>query len=105
MGSLIDSTDSSTSFEVIDIRRGEIKLGILDEIKSNLHAAKGAEKQLPTILLYDQIGLKLFEEITFLPEYYLTNSEIDILDRYADRIADTIPSGSQLIELGSGYAR
>lgn len=50
-------------------------------------------------------GLKLFEEITYLDEYYLTNAEIEALAQHADAIAEHIPSGSRLIELGSGYVR
>jgi len=37
-----------------------------------------------------------------LDEYYLTNAEIDVLERSADSIANAIPSGSMVIELGSG---
>ena len=47
-------------------------------------------------------GLKLFEQITYLDEYYLTNAEIEALTRHADAIAEHIPSGSRVIELGSG---
>ena len=61
------------------------------------------EKKMPTMLLYDEAGLKLFEEITYLDEYYLTNAEIEVLHQYADQIAERVEAGSQLIELGSGY--
>lgn len=37
-----------------------------------------------------------------MDEYYLTNAEIDALTMHADTIAETIPHGAQLIELGSG---
>ena len=48
-------------------------------------------------------GLKLFEQITYLDEYYLTNAEIEVLETHADAIARRIPEGSRLVELGSGY--
>jgi len=47
-------------------------------------------------------GLKLFEDITYLDEYYLTNAEIDALTRHANAIIEHIPAGARLIELGSG---
>lgn len=50
-----------------------------------------------------EAGLKLFEEITFLDEYYLTNAEIQALERHARKIAQHLPEGSRLVELGSGY--
>jgi uncharacterized SAM-dependent methyltransferase len=62
----------------------------------------GKEKTLPTLLLYDVDGLKLFEKITYLDEYYLTNAEIEVLETYADNIADRIKPNSIVVELGSG---
>jgi hypothetical protein len=32
----------------------------------------------------------------------LTNAEIEVLEKYADSIAERIPSGSIIVELGSG---
>merc|ERR1712093_736653 len=46
-----------------------------------------------------------FEEITYLDEYYLTNAEIEVLRSYARNIAEAIPSGSMVVELGSGNLR
>jgi len=39
-----------------------------DEIIQGLQADEGKEKTLPTMLLYDEKGLQLFEAITFLDE-------------------------------------
>ena len=94
----------SGDVSIIDIRRNNIHFSILDEMKAKLRPADGGEKRMPTMLLYDEKGLKLFEEITYLEEYYLTNAEIEVLERYADKIVGKIEGGSQLIELGSGYA-
>jgi uncharacterized SAM-dependent methyltransferase len=38
-----------------------------------------------------------------LQEYFLTNAEIDVLERSADSIAKAIPSGAMVMELGSGF--
>jgi len=43
------------------------------------------------------------KQITYLREYYLTNAEIDVLKHSARSIAEAIPSGSMVIELGSGF--
>ena len=48
------------------------------------------------------MGLKLFEDITYLDEYYLTNAEIETLTLHASGIAARLPDGIQLVELGSG---
>ena len=36
------------------------------------------------------------------PRYYLTNAEIQLLKKNADRMAERIPDGAMVIELGSG---
>ena len=89
---------------IIDIRQADIQFDLLDDIRTKLQPPPGAEKELPTLLLYDETGLKLFEDITYLDEYYLTNAEIDALKRHAHSIVDRIPQHSQIIELGSGYS-
>ncbi|TDC76810.1 L-histidine N(alpha)-methyltransferase [Streptomyces hainanensis] len=53
---------------------------------------------------YDQRGSDLFEQITRLPEYYLTRAEQEILTRRAPEIA-TLTRATTLIELGSGSSR
>jgi dimethylhistidine N-methyltransferase len=59
-------------------------------------------KQLPPKLFYDARGSKLFEEITRLPEYYLTRTEMGILEGAAAELAAELLDGSILVELGSG---
>ena len=54
-------------------------------------------------LLYDAAGSHLFEEISRLPEYYLTRTEQSILDRSADRIV-TASDSELLVELGAGFS-
>jgi L-histidine N-alpha-methyltransferase len=58
-------------------------------------------KTLPPKYFYDARGSELFDEITRLPEYYLTRAETAILRRHAADIAEQSRCES-LIELGSG---
>lgn len=87
---------------IIDIRRDADEISLAAAISEGLRPANGGEKTLPTLLLYDEAGLRLFEKITYLDQYYLTNAEIEVLEAYADRIADRIKPGSMIVELGSG---
>src|SRR5438094_7006663 len=59
-------------------------------------------KSLPCKFFYDARGSALFEKICDLPEYYLTRTEIAILDCLAADIAARIGPHCRLIELGSG---
>lgn len=60
-------------------------------------------RSLPTHILYDSKGLDLFDKITYTPEYYLTNCEIEICKKYGQEIASYVQDGSSLVELGVGY--
>ena len=61
-------------------------------------------KALPAWLFYDEIGSRLFDRITELPEYYLTRTERDIFAANAAEIIG-LAAGShaiQIVELGAG---
>lgn len=59
------------------------------------------QKSLPPVWFYDETGSRLFDEITRLPEYYLTRAERAILEARAAEIAER--SGADtLVEIGSG---
>ncbi|KAG0268613.1 hypothetical protein DFQ27_006251 [Actinomortierella ambigua] len=74
-------------------------------ILDGLTKPAGQEKTIPTLVLYDDRGLQLFDEITYLEEYYLTNEEIDVLTKDIDRIIEHIPDNSVVVELGAGSLR
>lgn len=104
MGSIQESEHVSRASVpgIIDIRSDAAGIELQQLIRNGLRPQDGKEKTLPTLLLYDNKGLKLFEQITYLDEYYLTGQEIYVLEKYADRIAERIPSGAMVVELGSG---
>jgi len=60
-----------------------------------------APKTLPARYFYDDHGSDLFEDITALPEYYLTRTEEAILRERAGEIA-ALTGDCDLVELGSG---
>lgn len=51
---------------------------------------------------YDDLGSRLFEAITALPEYYPTRAEAEILKNHADEIVGALGGPVWLLELGSG---
>ena len=59
-------------------------------------------KRLSPKYFYDHTGSALFEQITELPEYYPTRTEIGILNAHAADIAALMPQGAALVEFGSG---
>jgi L-histidine N-alpha-methyltransferase len=61
-------------------------------------------KSLPAWLLYDERGSALFEDITRLPEYYLTRTERAILAEHADAMIEAAGPPLEIVELGAGSA-
>jgi dimethylhistidine N-methyltransferase len=60
------------------------------------------QKTLPSRFFYDQAGSQLFEDITALPEYYLTCTEETILEEYAPEMVASVGERIALVEFGSG---
>lgn len=63
-----------------------------------------AQKTLPCKFFYDAAGSVLFDRICKLPEYYLTRTELRILDEQAGAIAGLLGPQASLIEFGAGSA-
>jgi dimethylhistidine N-methyltransferase len=59
-------------------------------------------RAIPSRWFYDRRGSELFEEITRLPEYYLTRTEAPLLEAHCDEVGALVGSGSAIIEFGSG---
>jgi L-histidine Nalpha-methyltransferase len=86
-----------------------LTLAVASEARKGL---TGSPKTLSPWLFYDEAGSDLFEQITELPEYYLTRTERSIFAANADEIIAqaSLPSGSDpapiltVIELGAGTA-
>ncbi|HEV2618494.1 MAG TPA: L-histidine N(alpha)-methyltransferase [Acidobacteriaceae bacterium] len=61
-------------------------------------------KSLAPWIFYDEAGSHLFEEITALPEYYLTRAEREIFRTHAQEIVDSLDGNLTIAELGAGTA-
>ena len=73
-----------------------------DDVRSGLTAEP---KRLDPRYFYDALGSALFAAICELPEYYVTRSEREILERRAGEIVNSFGNVDRVVELGSGSAR
>jgi len=73
-----------------------------DEIDAVIAGLQQPQKSISPKYFYDEAGSKLFEEITQLPEYYLTGTELDIMHTHVDEMAALVGPQASLIEFGSG---
>ena len=102
------------TIDIIDIRSkvasvGEDTVSMRKQIIDGLSLPAG-HKTLPTMLLYDTHGLRLYDKITTdAPEYYLFPAEEQILRDHADEIVRYMHAGvhgqyeqESIVELGAG---
>jgi dimethylhistidine N-methyltransferase len=64
-----------------------------------------SQKSLPCKFFYDREGSQLFEEITHLPEYYLTRTEEALIQQNLNALLNELPPHTALVELGGGSSR
>lgn len=105
------------NLEIIDVRKDEHRScatkpydrDICQQILAGLYQPIN-KKTLPTLLLYNERGLRLYDDITTkAPEYYLFPAEEEILRNHANEIVQVMHSpdgevlpGEVIVELGAG---
>lgn len=72
------------------------------EISEIVCGLSAEQKQISPKYFYDERGSQLFDEITRLPEYYLTNTELGIMRDNIVEITEKVGRQASLIEFGSG---
>jgi L-histidine N-alpha-methyltransferase len=75
---------------------------VTDELETLIAGLRQPQKMISPKYFYDETGSKLFEEITQLPEYYLTDTELEIMETHIDEMAGVIGEKASLIEFGAG---
>src|SRR5881397_1512829 len=88
--------DQSTAAEQISTPESS------DFINDAIAGLSSNPRTLPCKYFYDERGAALFQKICDLPEYYITRTEIDILDRNRAEIASHLGPNIELIGLGTG---
>ncbi|WP_348264365.1 L-histidine N(alpha)-methyltransferase [Telmatobacter sp. DSM 110680] len=80
---------------------------VSDKIASSVYEGlMSSPKWLPSWLFYDAAGSRLFDQITQIPEYYVTRTERSILTAHAAEIVSRAAGENslRLVELGAGSA-
>ena len=89
---IIDSQEADDSFGDKETFALDILVGLSE-----------ARKSIPSQYLYDEQGSRLFQQITLLPEYYVTEAEKDVLREHAQTLAAKCAHESfNLVEFGAG---
>src|SRR5438876_1906094 len=75
---------------------------LADFLADVIAGLSSSPRTIPCKYFYDERGAALFQKICELPEYYVTRTEIDILDRSRADIASQLGPNLELIGLGTG---
>lgn len=101
-------TDQGTSIEV----PGRSSIYLLDREpepaafrEDVLEGLGQTTKALPSKYFYDERGSALFEKITRLPVYYLTETELALLQGCAPEVAGVVGPECLVVEYGTGDSR
>ena len=73
-----------------------------DELATIIEGLRRPQKVISPKWFYDEAGSKLFDDITRLPEYYLTDVELEIMETHIDDMTRRIGPCASLIEFGAG---
>jgi len=97
----IETPPAVTPWDRLFLRRvrGRELPSFAEDVRSGLTAQP---KILYPKYFYDELGSRLFEAITALPEYYPTRAEAEILHAHAGEIAAALGGPVWAVELGSG---
>ena len=76
-----------------------------EELAEIVLGLRQADKMISPKYFYDERGSQLFDEITHLPEYYPTETELSIMRDNMSEIAALVGEQASLIEFGSGSSR
>ena len=102
-----EPTDGVADVDSVDqtVAIADQTVAIVDQMRADVLAGLSASpKTLPAKYFYDERGSRLFLAISETPEYYLTRSELAIMEEHADEIAAALGPGCLLVEYGSGAA-
>lgn len=94
-----------TSKRAALVRANDTDPALTDDVQGILAGLAAPQKRLSPKYLYDETGSRLFDEICELPEYYLTRTEREIMERHLDEMAALIGPRASIIEFGSGSSR
>ncbi len=102
-GGVVAASNRKMAITALPIAEARISERVASAVRDGLASSP---KRLPPWLFYDEAGSRLFDQITEIPEYYLTRTERAILTADAGAMIARAAAGERLriTELGAGSA-
>jgi L-histidine N-alpha-methyltransferase len=76
--------------------------GLAEDREEILRGLRSPQKRLSPKFFYDKRGSQLFDRICSLPEYYLTRTELGLMEAHLDEVAALVGERAAVIEFGAG---
>jgi len=89
-------------FSYYEPSKNQLQKTFAEELSQSI---RKKQKSINPKFFYDQKGSELFEKICTIPEYYLTRSEISILNHLDGKLQPHLHGDFRLVELGSGSSQ
>ncbi|KAK5995123.1 Ergothioneine biosynthesis protein 1 [Cladobotryum mycophilum] len=104
---MVSKSECPSHGDVIDIGGSKMYDDVGGRLCRALTAVYGPNSKptLPDELLYDDVGLPIWNEIIFTPEFYQTHDEIALFDTHGTDVAKRVNPGVTMIDLGAGDTR
>lgn len=86
---------------VIDIGGSDMYEDVSTRLVETLKApySQSCKPVLPDELLYDDVGLPIWNDIIFTPEFYQTHDEITLFNIHGSELAKRVQQGTTVIDL------
>ncbi|KAF5537263.1 hypothetical protein FNAPI_11460 [Fusarium napiforme] len=96
--------DAPSHGAVVDIGGSNMYDGVGKRLQEALTTpySPTSKPTLPDELLYDDVGLPIWNQIIFTPEFYQTHDEIALFDEHGADVVARCPAGVTIIDLGAG---
>lgn len=75
---------------------------VIDLYNNTINSLAATSKSIPDMLLYDEKGSLLYDAVCLSSEYYLTRTDLAIMQHNINDMAMRVGSNALLIEYGSG---
>lgn len=96
--------DTPVHGAVVDIGGSNMYDNVAERLEEALMTPSSLTNKptLPDELLYDDVGLPIWNQIIFTPEFYQTHDEIALFDKHGADVAARCQAGVTIVDLGAG---
>jgi hypothetical protein len=94
------NNDAPAHGAVVDIGGSNMYDDVAERLEQTLMASYSSTSKptLPDELLYDDVGLPIWNQIIFTPEFYQTHDEIALFDKHGADVAARCQAGVTIVD-------